>query len=137
VEEESHILLKGTPTIYSTVLVTLCDYRGHVLCVWLRVMVEWDRPRLVFRYETDLVSCLVEGDRMVHVFLVDPGKKFGVMNLTCWVYLLASFRLQQLVKPTHPTSSFIIPSFLEDGRISNLRTYSQNIQRDILHPTQL
>ena len=33
VEEESHISLKGTPTIYSTVLVTLCDYQGHV-CVF-------------------------------------------------------------------------------------------------------
>ena len=36
---------------------------------------EWDGPRLVFRYETDLVSCLVEGDRMVHVFLIGLGEK--------------------------------------------------------------
>ena len=99
---------------------------------------EWDGPRLVFRYETDLVSCLVEGDRMVHVFLVGLEKKVWDDEFDMWGLPISFFLgLQQLVKPTRPTSSFIIPSFFEDGRISNLRTYSRNIRRDILHPTRL
>lgn len=54
-------------------LVSMCTRVSmSAACVWFRVMVEQDGPNnLVFRDETNSVSCLVEGDRTVHVFYWD------------------------------------------------------------------